>query len=76
VAPVVPNGENSDDLTIDEPEEDGVWKPLNKAAPNVALHRSKLARIRKNPINGCINLDPQSIAEALAKVVVVCNGTI
>jgi len=76
VTPVMPDGENSHDFFIEEPKEDGVWEPMNKTAPNVALYHCKLARIRKNPVNGCINLEPQPIAEALAKVVVTCDGAI
>jgi len=72
----MPDGENSHDLFIDETEEDRVWKPVHETAPNVALHHWKLARIRENPVNCCINLDPQPIAEALAKVVVACDSAI
>jgi len=31
---------------------------------------------RKNPVNCGINLEPQPIAEALAQVVVACDGAI
>jgi hypothetical protein len=76
VAPVVPNGENPHDFFIDESEEDGVWKPVNKAAPNVALHHRKLARMRENLVNCRIHLETQSIAEALTEVVVACDGAV
>jgi hypothetical protein len=74
VAAVMPNGENPHELFVGEPEEDGVWKPVNQAASNVALHHRKLARVCKHPIDCRINLKPQFIAEPLAKVVVPCNG--
>jgi hypothetical protein len=76
VAPVMPDGENSHGFFMGETKEDGVWKPMHKTAPNVALHYCELSRICKNPVNGCINLEPQSITEALAKVVVSCDGAI
>ena len=50
------NDENPHEIFLDQSEEDGVGKPMNKAASNVTLHDRKLARIRKNPIDRCINL--------------------
>lgn len=76
MAPVVPNGENPHDFFVDEPEEDGVWEPVNETAPNVALHHRELARMREDPVNCRIHLQAQAIAEALTKVVVARDGAI
>jgi hypothetical protein len=63
----MPDGESSHDVFIDDAEEDGIGKPANETASNVALHHGKLARIREDPVNGRINLGPQLISQALAR---------
>jgi hypothetical protein len=62
VAPMMPEGENSHNVFVDETEQDGVGEPANETAPNVALHHGELARIRENPVNGRIHFGPQLIA--------------
>ena len=73
---MVPDGENSHGLFLEEPEEDRVGKSVDEATPHIALHDSKLAWIRKDTIDGSIDLKPKPVAEALPKLVVTCDGAV
>jgi len=68
------NHQYANDIGTWTAEEDGVWKPMHKAAPHSAFNLSMLFWIDADAVDGRINLDPQGIAKPRPERVVATCG--